>query len=101
MLGIRNVFFDILNGNYVATFGITSQSNSNEGVIHIVPMETSVTTQMTYFPGQNYPNPFYQNTRINYSIASSGGGEMILYDMQGRPCSAVNRFYNLQLNLCQ
>jgi hypothetical protein len=95
MLGIRNVFFDTLNGNYVATFGITTQSNTNAGAIHIISMEAFVTTQITYYLGQNYPNPFYQNTWINYSIASSGGGEMILYDMQGRPCSVVNRFHNL------
>ena len=43
----------------------------------------TLTTGFTYYLGQNYPNPFYQNTRINYSIAHSGNVELILYDLQG------------------
>jgi len=54
--------------------------------IHIVPTEdTTASVKLSYYLGQNYPNPFYQNTRINYSIASNGEVELILYDMQGRP----------------
>ena len=59
--------------------------------------------------GQNYPNPFHQNTRINYSIAPSGLVELILYDMQGRPVKlmvnemkgAGNYVYDLKQTLAK
>ena len=53
----------------------------NFGVI--TPEES--TTESSYFLGQNYPNPvFQQSTRIRYSIPIRGQVELILYDIQGR-----------------
>jgi hypothetical protein len=80
--GVDYVFFDAGSGNYVATYAVTAPAAAN---LHsIIPTEDSATTFSNYL-GQNYPNPFYQNTRINYSISYTGQVELILYDMQGRP----------------
>ncbi len=84
--GVRYIFFDALSGNYVATYGLTAPGNSGKPLIQITPtLDTTATTQWTNYLGQNYPNPFTQNTRINYGIAVTSHVELILYDMQGRP----------------
>jgi hypothetical protein len=82
--GINYVFFDAGNGNYVATYAVTAGGGSNAALIPITQATDSTVTFVNYL-GQNYPNPFTLNTRINYSIAASNIVELILYDMQGRP----------------
>jgi hypothetical protein len=84
--GINYVFFDASNGNYVATYAVTAPgAGSNPALAQIAPASESDSTNFTNYLGQNYPNPFSLNTRINYSIATSNVVELILYDMQGRP----------------
>ena len=84
--GISYVFFDASNGNYVATYAVTAPgAGSNPALAQITPALESDSTNFTNYLGQNYPNPFSLNTRINYSIAASNVVELILYDMQGRP----------------
>ena len=62
--------------------GLGGGASLNFGVI--TPEES--TTEFSYFLGQNYPNPvFQQSTRIRYSIPIRGQVELILYDIQGRP----------------
>ena len=80
--GVSYIFFDAGSGNYIANYGANI---TNAQTFHLIPTEDTLTTTPTYYLGQNYPNPFYQNTRINYSIPISAGVELVLYDMQGRP----------------
>lgn len=80
--GVSYVLFDASGGNYVANYGTTGTTAQN---FHLVPTEDTATATITYYLGQNYPNPFSQNTRINYSIPISAEVELVLYDMQGRP----------------
>jgi hypothetical protein len=79
--GVSYVLFDAASGNYVANYGATAPNAQN---LHLVPTEDTATATLTYYLGQNYPNPFYQNTRINYSIPITAKVELVLYDMQGR-----------------
>ena len=79
--GVSYVFFDAGSGNYVASYGAATSAQT----YHIVPTEDTATVTPTYYLGQNYPNPFFQNTRINYSIPVSAKVELVLYDVQGRP----------------
>ena len=81
--GIRYIFFDAVSGNYVATYGLNGQFNSDLNAIHITPDTSEV--QTNFFLGQNYPNPANQTTRINYGISATSHVEMVLYDIQGRP----------------
>jgi Domain of unknown function (DUF4082)/Bacterial Ig-like domain/Bacterial Ig domain/Secretion system C-terminal sorting domain len=83
--GISYVFFDAGNGNYVANYGGVAPSVKTPQTIHIIPTEDSASVEFSYYLGQNYPNPFYGNTRINYSIPAASEVELMLYDMQGRP----------------
>ena len=83
--GVRYILFDALNGNYVATYGVTAPANAGRLAIAIIPTADTATQEVSNYLGQNYPNPFNQNTRINYGVATAGQVEMILYDMQGRP----------------
>jgi hypothetical protein len=84
--GIPYVFFDAGNGNYVATYAVTAPGGANNAALAaIIPGTDSASSNFINYLGQNYPNPFSQNTRINYSIAASNLVELILYDMQGRP----------------
>jgi hypothetical protein len=83
--GIVYVFFNATAGNYVANYGGTSSSAAKPENLAILPTADSSANKPTYYLGQNYPNPFYQNTRINYSIPNSAVVEITLYDMQGRP----------------
>jgi hypothetical protein len=84
--GISYVFFDAGNGNYIANYGgVVTPSDKTTQAIHLIPTEDSSSVKFSYYLGQNYPNPFYQNTRINYSIPAAGEVELILYDLQGRP----------------
>jgi hypothetical protein len=88
--GIRYILFDALNGNYVANYTGTAPFITGTQAIVIFPTgDSSATVKLTNYLGQNYPNPFQQNTRINYSIASSGLVELMLYDMQGRPVKVM------------
>jgi hypothetical protein len=87
--GVRYILFDALNGNYVATYGITTPSNAGRQAISIIPTTDTATQETSNYLGQNYPNPFNQNTRINYGIAAMSQVEMILYDMQGRPVKVL------------
>ncbi len=80
--GVSYVFFDAGSGNYVASYGTTTTTAQT---LHMVPTPDSATVAPVYYLGQNYPNPFYQNTRINYSIPVNAEVELVLYDMQGRP----------------
>jgi hypothetical protein len=87
--GISYVFFDAGNGNYVATYAVTAPGGaSNASLAQIMPAADSASNFQNYL-GQNYPNPFSLNTRINYSIAASNVVELILYDMQGRPVKVM------------
>jgi hypothetical protein len=105
--GISYVFFDASSGNFVATYSGTAPANVNTHGINMVPATDSSSINLSYYLGQNYPNPFYQNTRINYSIPVSGNVELILYDMQGRPVLImVNKvkepgYYQYDLNTVQ
>ncbi len=84
--GISYVFFDAGNGNYVATYAVTAPgAGANAALAQITPTADSASSIFQNYLGQNYPNPFSLNTRINYSIAESNVVELILYDMQGRP----------------
>jgi hypothetical protein len=84
--GISYVFFDAGSGNYVATYAVTAPGGGNNAaLVQITPTADSASTNFQNYLGQNYPNPFSLNTRINYSIAASNVVELILYDMQGRP----------------
>jgi hypothetical protein len=88
--GISYVFFDAGNGNYVVTYAVTAPGGGNNAALaQITPIADSSATNFTNYLGQNYPNPFSQNTRINYSIAASNIVELILYDMQGRPVKVL------------
>jgi len=80
--GVSYIFFDAGNGNYVANYGTTI---TNAQTLHLTPTEDTAIVSPTYYLGQNYPNPFFQNTRINYSIPVSAKVELVLYDVQGRP----------------
>jgi len=87
--GINYVFFDASNGNFVATYAITAPGGGNNAALaQITPTADSASNFQNYL-GQNYPNPFSLNTRINYSIAASNVVELILYDMQGRPVKVM------------
>jgi len=88
--GISYVFFDAGNGNYVATYAVTAPGGgSNAAAVQITPTADSASANFRNYLGQNYPNPFTLNTRINYSIAASNLVELILYDMQGRPVKVM------------
>jgi hypothetical protein len=83
--GISYVFFDAASGNYVANYGGAAAPSAKTALgVRVMPTEDSAEVKFFYYLGQNYPNPFYQNTRINYSIPASAEVEMILYDLQGR-----------------
>src|ERR1700681_1258571 len=83
--GISYVFFDAGNGNYVANYGgVITPSDKTTQAIHLIPTEDSSSVKFCYYLGQNYPNPFYQNTRINYSIPLRSETELKLYDVHGR-----------------
>jgi hypothetical protein len=82
--GVSYIFFDAIGGNYVASYGGTVPANSVAPAAHIIPALDSAALELKYNLGQNYPNPFSQNTRINYSIPKSGQVDLLLYDMQGR-----------------
>jgi hypothetical protein len=96
------VFFDAGNGNYVATYAVTTPGGGANAALSLITPSDSSSNFVNYL-GQNYPNPFTLNTRINYSIAASNIVELILYDMQGRPVkiminevkAAGNYFYDL------
>lgn len=83
--GIVYILFDASNGNYVATYSQTGLTNQGIQANHLVPTADSVSLVPSDYLGQNYPNPSYHNTRINYSIARSGFVDLVLYDVQGRP----------------
>ena len=88
--GISYVFFDAGNGNFVATYAVTAPgAGNNAALVQLTPAADSASTNFTNYLGQNYPNPFSLNTRINYSIAASNVVELILYDMQGRPAKIM------------
>ncbi|HLA60129.1 MAG TPA: DUF4082 domain-containing protein [Puia sp.] len=88
--GISYVFFDASNGNYVATYAVTAPgAGNNAALAQITSAADSVSSIFPNYLGQNYPNPFSLNTRINYSIAASNVVELILYDMQGRPVKTL------------
>jgi hypothetical protein len=81
--GINYVFFDAFNGNYVAGYGITAPSQGTK-TISAMSVPDTVGAALSYYLGQNYPNPAFQRTRINYAIPIPGMVELVLYDMQGR-----------------
>ncbi len=88
--GVSYVFFDAGNGNYVATYAVTAPGGGNNAALaQITPTPDSASANFPNYLGQNYPNPFSLNTRINYSIAESNVVELILYDMQGRPVKVM------------
>jgi hypothetical protein len=62
-----------------------SVSNTGTNGIRVNPTTESSGEMLSYSLGQNYPNPFYQNTRIHYCVPSRAEVEIVLYDMQGRP----------------
>ena len=62
---------------------ITGQGPSVISLGMIKP-DTLSTLKSSFYLGQNYPNPFYQNTRIDYSIPVKSKVELILFDLQGR-----------------
>ena len=80
--GINYAFFDAQAGNYVATYG-SGQANSN-GVNTNRDVSSSVSEPVSYFLGQNYPNPVNGSSTIMYRVPVSGKVEIALYDMQGR-----------------
>ncbi|MFI5154890.1 MAG: T9SS type A sorting domain-containing protein, partial [Chitinophagales bacterium] len=63
----------------------TVSVNSNQQIerMSLVAESDSAQAKQTYYLGQNYPNPFSQNTKINYSIPSRSQVEIVLFDMQG------------------
>jgi hypothetical protein len=88
--GVSYVFFDAGSGNYVATYAVTAAGGaSNAASAQITPASDSASASFVNYLGQNYPNPFSQNTRINYSIKTANVVELILYDMQGRPVKVM------------
>ncbi|MDP4251922.1 MAG: DUF4082 domain-containing protein [Bacteroidota bacterium] len=83
--GISYVFFDAASGNYIANYGGAAVPSAKTAIgVQGMPTEDSAEIKFSYYLGQNYPNPFYQNTRINYSVPASAQVELILYDLQGR-----------------
>jgi hypothetical protein len=81
--GMNYAFFDAQAGNYVATYGSGGQANSN-GVNTNRDVTSPVTEPVSYFLGQNYPNPVNGSSTIMYRVPVSGKVEIALYDMQGR-----------------
>jgi len=82
--GINYVFFDALDGNYVASYGVTAPAKKQQAIHAISPMDTSSATALSYYLGQNYPNPADQNTKIDYAVPINTMVALVLYDMQGR-----------------
>jgi hypothetical protein len=68
-----------------STSGTGMSEPSNLNTATAVDHVNDSTSNFSYFLGQNYPNPAYQNTRIDYSIPVNARVELILFDMQGRP----------------
>ena len=52
--------------------------------LYAISHEDTSATKLSYYFGQNYPNPANQSTRINYSVPTNALLEMSLFDMQGR-----------------
>ncbi len=51
----------------------------------VVTLDTAQTQiKLEYQLGQNHPNPFSENTKINYSIPSPSFVEIVLFDIHGR-----------------
>lgn len=54
----------------------------------IVPMQKAIAAgaegPLTFFLGQNHPNPFRTGTEIRYSLAQAGRVELRIYDVTGR-----------------
>jgi hypothetical protein len=83
--GVNYILFNASAGNYVANYGGALTGTGQPQLAHPTEEATTDSVTFTNYLGQNYPNPFTQNTRINYSIASSAQVEIILYSMQGVP----------------
>jgi hypothetical protein len=73
-----DVVFSSASGNAARQMQITGE---------VVTSDTSLAQtqpKLEYSLGQNYPNPFLQQTKFNYTVPSRAFVEIILYDMQGR-----------------
>lgn len=51
--------------------------------------DTAVTVEYSYFLKQNYPNPFYPETKIEYSMRKKGPVRLALYDMNGQEAAIL------------
>jgi hypothetical protein len=81
--GINYVFFDAASGNYVASYGVSGPTQTTH-IMNGMSHEDTAAAKLSYYLGQNYPNPAGQSTRINYSIPVNGSLDLSLFDMQGR-----------------
>jgi hypothetical protein len=97
-----NYWVDVLYSSSTQTTGTVSGPILED---HVNP-DTVSTTKNKYFLGQNYPNPFYLDTRIDYGIPDRSRVVLDLLDMQGRQIKilvneikdAGNYYYFLDAN---
>src|SRR5450432_3106639 len=67
-----------------STTGTVTAQPSNLNTAKAVDNVNDSTSNLSYFLGQNYPNPATQNTRIDYGIPRDAKVELSLFDLTGR-----------------
>jgi Domain of unknown function (DUF4082)/F5/8 type C domain/Secretion system C-terminal sorting domain/Fibronectin type III domain len=67
-----------------STSGTVTAQPSNLNTAKAVDNVNDSTSNLSYFLGQNYPNPATENTRIDYGIPKDAKVELALFDLTGR-----------------